>query len=158
MADREHMVMDLLCGELQTSWSYCDSSCIHCKFCHEESDMGARVPICVHGFGSSKESCDCYMTQREYSEFVRSGFANLKAENAKLREQVTQLQFDWESERDYADQMEAKEKRAVAENDKLRELVVMMRPICMDGKRCTFADRIYISSTMKELGIEVDDA
>ena len=82
----------------------------------------------------------------------------LKAENAKLREQVTQLQFDWESERDYADQMEDKERRAVAENDKLRELVVRMRPICMEGKRCTFADRIYINSTMEELGIEVTDA
>ena len=43
------------------------------------------------------------------------------------------------------------------ENDKLRELVVRMRPICMEGKRCTFADRIYISSTMEELGIEADD-
>ena len=46
----------------------------------------------------------------------------LEAENAKLREQVLQLQLDWESERDYADQMEAKEKLAVAENNKLREL------------------------------------
>jgi hypothetical protein len=88
MVDREQMVMDLLCGELQTAWSYCDPSCISCKFYHEESDMGARVSICVHGFGSSKESCGCYMTQREYLDFVRSGFANLKAENDKLREAV----------------------------------------------------------------------
>ena len=45
------------------------------------------------------------------------------SENAKLRESVTQLRDDWESERDYADQMEAKEKRAVSENAKLRELL-----------------------------------
>lgn len=48
---------------------------------------------------------------------------DLKDDNAKLREQVLQLQLDWEGERDYAEQMEAKEKMAVAENDKLRELV-----------------------------------
>lgn len=43
------------------------------------------------------------------------------------------------------------------ENAKLRELVVKMRPICVEGKRCTFADRVYINSTMEELGIEVED-
>lgn len=46
----------------------------------------------------------------------------IESENAKLREQVLQLQLDWEGERDYADQMEAKEKQAVGENAKLREL------------------------------------
>lgn len=44
-----------------------------------------------------------------------------------------------------------------AENAKLRELVVRMRPICIEGKRCTFADRVYIDSTMEELRIEVKD-
>ena len=39
------------------------------------------------------------------------------------------------------------------ENAKLRELIIRMRPICMEGKRCTFADRIYIDSTMEELRI-----
>lgn len=92
MADRKQMAIDLLCGELQTSWSYCDPSCISCKFYHEESDMGARVSICVHGFGGSKESCGYYMTQHEYLEFVRSGFANLKADNDMLREQIERLQ------------------------------------------------------------------
>lgn len=47
----------------------------------------------------------------------------LSCENAKLREQVTRLQDDWESERDYASQMEANEKKAVGENANLRELV-----------------------------------
>lgn len=47
--------------------------------------------------------------------------------------------------------------RLKAENAKLRELVVRMRPICVEGKRCTFADKIYINSTMEELGIEVKD-
>ena len=46
--------------------------------------------------------------------------------------------------------------RLEAENEKLRKLVVRMLPICMEGKRCTFADRIYINSTMEEMGIEVD--
>ena len=41
------------------------------------------------------------------------------------------------------------------ENAKLRELVVRMRPICMEGQRCTFADRIYINNTMEELRIKV---
>lgn len=44
-----------------------------------------------------------------------------------------------------------------AENAKLRELTVRMRPICMEGQRCTFADRIYINNIMEELGIEVKD-
>lgn len=44
----------------------------------------------------------------------------------------------------------------VAENAKLRELVIRMRPICMQGKRCTFADKLYIMKAMEELGIEVD--
>lgn len=91
MVDKEQMVMDLLCGELQTPLSYCDPSCISCKFYHEDSDMGARVSICVHGFGNSKESCGCYMTQHEYLEFLRSGFANIKADNFKLREQNAKL-------------------------------------------------------------------
>ena len=42
-----------------------------------------------------------------------------------------------------------------AENDKLRELVIRMRPICIQGTRCTFADKLYISKAMEELGIEV---
>ena len=41
-------------------------------------------------------------------------------ENAKLRKQILQLKLDWESERDYANQMETNEKKAVAENNKLR--------------------------------------
>ena len=66
-------------------------------------------------------------TEIDLLKTLRDGFKadaqKYKAENAKLKEQVTKLQADWESERDYANQMEAKEKRAVAENAKLRELV-----------------------------------
>ena len=47
------------------------------------------------------------------------------------------------------------DERLKAENAKLRELVVRMRPICMEGQRCTFADRIYINNTMEELRIKV---
>ncbi|MBR2125807.1 MAG: hypothetical protein IJ943_03635 [Akkermansia sp.] len=46
----------------------------------------------------------------------------------------------------------------LAENDKLRELVIRMRSTCIQGKRCTFADKLYISKAMEELGIEVKDA
>ena len=41
------------------------------------------------------------------------------------------------------------------ENAKLRELVIRMRPTCIQGKRCTFADKLYILKAMEELGIEV---
>jgi len=44
-------------------------------------------------------------------------------------------------------------RRYKSENVKLRELVVRMRPICMEGQRCAFADRIYINNIMEELGI-----
>ena len=44
----------------------------------------------------------------------------------------------------------------LAENAKLRELAIRMRPICIQGTRCTFADKIYISKAMEELGIEVE--
>ena len=54
---------------------------------------------------------------------IDSRFDALQAENEKLREQIAQLKLDWEGERDYADQMEAKEIRAVAENDKLRKKI-----------------------------------
>lgn len=53
------------------------------------------------------------------------------------------------------DKADAENFKLREENDKLRRLVVRMRPICMEGKRCTFADRIYINNTMEELGIEV---
>lgn len=137
MADREQTAIDLLCGELQTSWSYCDPSCISCKFYHEESDMGARVSICVHGFGSSKESCGCYMTQREYLEFVRSGFANLKAENAKLRELVARYG-------EYTSQ------------DRCDGCVCKSR--CNDGDVDECWQLTEIRGLARELGIEVVDA
>ena len=92
-----------------------------------------------------------------------SAVAELVSENAKLREQVTRLRDDWESERDYADQMEAKEKRAVSENAKLRELLTDMlidpRDYCAkygidyDGWDSANDD---IDRRLRELGIEVD--
>ena len=80
-------------------------------------------------------------------------FSDIKNENAKLREQVTRLQADWESERDYADQMESKEKRAVAENDKLRELVRDLWEYIYVG---TAQDGQSLHDRTCELGIEVD--
>ena len=43
------------------------------------------------------------------------------------------------------------------ENDRLRELVIRMHPTCIQGKRCTFADKLYICKTMEELGIKVTE-
>ena len=83
----------------------------------------------------------------------------LESENAKLREQVLQLQLEWESEHDYADQMEAKEKRAVAENDKLRELVMHLYKY----REMYYKTGIYPTDhgvtehRMRELGIEVTE-
>ena len=150
MADREQMVMNLLCGELQTPWSYCDQSCTSCKFYHEDSDMGARVSICVHGFGNSKESCDCYMTQHEYLEFVRSGLANLKADNAKLRDELAK----WERLAAGIDLPEYpvtqfKPKDLERENTQLRELVRLMQ-ICIEhASMCDFCP-LFVSEDMDE--------
>lgn len=94
------------------------------------------------------------------------------SENAKLREQVTQLRDDWESERDYADQMEAKEKRAVSENAKLRELFQMTwkwekngcyecplekecKVLCVYDGDCGMA--VEIENELQKLGIEVGE-
>ena len=88
-------------------------------------------------------------------------------ENAKLREQVTQLQCDWESERDYASQMEAKEKQAVAENAKLREFAKYVL-LCSEGDvRCSACpfnanreDGPYVlcgaRKAARSLGVEVE--
>ena len=95
----------------------------------------------------------------------------LARENAKLREQIVQLQADWESERDYASQMEAKEKRAVAENAKLRKLARILYFCHQEGTECdecamngaemsvkldelAFCDGV--NESMRELEIEVD--
>lgn len=89
---------------------------------------------------------------------------HLEAENAKLQEQVTQLRDDWESERDYADQMEAKEKRAVSENTKLRKLVCGLNWCTENAKEpiaecehCplgdTDDDELSCEKLMRELGM-----
>ena len=135
MADREHLVMDLLCGKLQTQRSYCDQSCTSCKFYHEESDMGAKVSICVHGFGSKKESCGCYMTQHEYLEFVRSGFASIQSENEKLRE-LFQKTWKWEKNGCYECPLE-KECKA----------------LCVYDGDCGMA--VEIERELQEMGIKV---
>lgn len=49
------------------------------------------------GNPSSKDICGFVTT---------TAYKRLEHENAKLQEQVTQLRDDWESERDYANQME----------------------------------------------------
>lgn len=91
MIDKEQLVIDVLCDRTETSWMFCDISCYGCNFYHEDSDMGARVPICIRGFGKSKDSCGCYMTRHEYLELVKSVFRNIKNENANLRELVSDM-------------------------------------------------------------------
>lgn len=91
MTDKETAVIDVLCGNSKTQWSLCDTSCSGCNFYFEDYDMGAVVPICIHGFGKSRNSCDYYMTHQEYSQLVRSCLANFKAENEKLRELVRHM-------------------------------------------------------------------
>lgn len=93
---------------------------------------------------------DLYLS---YSEMLQEA----RTQNAMLREQVAQLQVDWESERDYADQMEAKEKHAVEENAKLRKLIGrwyphMRRRVGDDALR-----QWGHMDIMRELGIEVED-
>ena len=97
---------------------------------------------------------------RWYTEKIKQ----LHEENAKLREQVTQLQDDWESERDYADQMEANEKKAVGENANLRKLVAGLTWCCEHyscRQECPLydvsePDHCREVSIKRELGIEVD--
>jgi len=72
---------------------------------------------------------------------VRSAWKKDRDENAKLREQVVQLKNDCESERDYADQMEANEKRAVSENAKLRVENVKLRELVRKYGEYTDQDR-----------------
>lgn len=94
------------------------------------------------------------------SEYQRKRADRYERENAKLREQITQLQCDLESERDYANQMEAKEKKAVAENEKLLDLVVGMwndMNVCYEQYvRISSSDMRFYSDRMRKLGIEVD--
>lgn len=91
----------------------------------------------------------------EIAKMARS-ISALEAENAKLREQVTQLRDDWESECDYAGQMEAKEKRAVSENAKLRELIADVHEALRADKAGMFHKLILanMEDDMRELGIE----
>ena len=102
-----------------------------------------------------------YSTQSR--EELAKRIVALEDENAKLREQVTQLQDDWESERDYADQMEANEKKAVGENAKLRKLVDGFTWCCEHSCRqeCPLydvsePDHCREVSIKRELGIEAD--
>lgn len=77
-------------------------------------------------------------------------------DNKKLCEQVMQLQVDWESEHDYANQMEAKEKRAVSENDKLKEFCFALYKFAYD--EYPDSAELNFSDNMRELGFEVDDS
>lgn len=88
----------------------------------------------------------------------------------KLRELVSQLQTDLESEFDNAEQMEAKEEMYKAENAKLRELAVGMygmlemfdkllgnHDACETPRPLIFGEDKSFNDVMRELGVEVGD-
>ena len=116
--------------------------------CDKLDIVGGECMGSVHGGRSVTESDTC---------------EKLKAENKKLR-------VDWESERDYANQMEAIAERLKAENAKLRKYAKLyvgvvkaggcdLCPYCEDFETCEDADAYPISEgcalymEMRELGI-----
>lgn len=131
----------------------------------DESLTDVRKWLCDNlSKGDAGKACSMLSVVSRY-------ISELEAENAKLQEQVTQLQDDWESEHDYADQMEAKEKRVVSENAKLREFVEMFAKVAdeVGCDHCPYCEpdmcdeetnpmengcRLY--EELRELGIEVD--
>lgn len=129
----------------------------------KDPDGGGMTIRVKHGF---------VVLTREEEMRVTERLAGLMDENAKLREQIVQLQADWESERDYADQMEAKEKRAVAENAKLREYAESyakavecegcgwcpydMDAVC-DTETMPMRDGCKLYDELRELRIEVNE-
>ena len=115
-----------------------------CRIHHIKSDSIVR------------DGRDTFVPLRHVSKQKRRIF-ELEEQNAKLREQVTRLQSDWESERDYADQMEDKEKRAVAENAKLRELVRKWYPHMLKRVGRDALEQWGQMDVVKELGIECTD-
>jgi len=127
-----------------------------------------RTEVDEHGNIKVTSYVEAVVLSKEEQEQARRIFEQLQDENAKLREQVTQLQSEWESERDYADQMEAKEKRAVAENTKLRELakaawILFLKHGAVGPYELPEVDRVReslnelgIKVSWEELGIEVD--
>lgn len=114
----------------------------------KDPDGGGMTVRVKHGF---------VVLTREEEGRVTERLAGLIDENAKLREQVTRLQADWESERDYADQMEVKEKRAVAENAKLRELVRKWYPYALKRVGRDALEQWGQMEVVRELGIEVGE-
>lgn len=107
----------------------------------------------------------CMYRDREL-ERLSAENTKLQEENTELREQVWRLQVDWESERDYANQMEVKEKKAVFENTKLRELLTFYLGCLTKGHvncdSCAFSgedncDRgRKVIESAKQIGIEVN--
>jgi len=117
-------------------------------------NRGALKVPCLrldYGFGEQWASVEL----GDGTGYIRlADYEKLESENAKLRAERDYLLINSNPTATELRRVRSAWKKDRDENAKLRELVVRMRPICMEGKRCTFADRIYISSTMEELGIE----
>ena len=124
----------------------------YCRF--SEGDVYAYACECGVQFWVTGKTldrlCHTYDSAYQYAKYLRDE-CGLDVPNHAIEA----LRADALEEANYGDGSAVAE--LVSENAKLRELVVRMRPICMEGKRCTFADRVYIDSTMEELRIEVKD-
>ena len=144
---------------------------------NENTRLNAKMSTRLYGINAAdvkryREASDGLCMEeckRILVEQAREGEVDrLVNENAKLCEQVTQLQCDWESERDYASQMEAKEKQAVAENALLREFAKYVL-LCSEGDvRCVACpfhanreDGSYVlcgaRKAARSLGVEVEE-
>ena len=119
-----------------------------CAYCIDLQEQGALCdhPCTLYGGEPIDAVCNGF---RRYERRM-STYEMLERIHA-LEKRLKESEF-WREK--YADEII----QLKPENAKLRELVVRMRPIYMEGKRCTFADRIYINCTMEELGIEVCDS
>ena len=138
----------------------------YCRFCEGdvyayECDGGVQFFVA----GDSKKLdrlCHTYDSAYQYAKYLRDECGLDVPGHA-----IEALRADAIDESNHGDgsavaemtakinELEGKNFKLREENDKLRRLAVRMRPICMEGQRCTFADRIYINNIMEELGIEV---
>lgn len=80
----------------------------------------------------------------------------LRAENAKLREDIEDQEGYDQMLRDRLRQQTELCVKAEAENARLHKLVQRMWPAFIGDKRATFADRLHVRAEIDELGVEVE--
>ena len=108
--------------------------------------------------GWTREGAEIKGRISESLDNARIEYMQKESENAKLQEKIMRLQADWESERDYANQMETKEKIAVDENTELRELVQgLWFALLYSGMSPDGATGKGFARQIRKLGIEVKE-